>query len=62
MCHKIQNKIIYYCQSNNKLDFYFEFAKQYNIIDYILSINEMQRFIVEKVLFRLNNIFNSNCD
>ncbi len=58
----MQNKIICYYQSDNKLGLHPESAKLCNIINRILPINEIQRFIIEKVFCNLKNIPNFNCD
>lgn len=59
---KMRNKIIRYCQSDNEFGFHPKFAKLYNAINYVLSMNRMQRLIVEKVFYSLTNILNFNCD
>ena len=59
---KMQNKIIYCCQSDNQLSLYPYSIRLYNAIDCVLPINEMQRLIIEKVLHSLSRIPNFKCD
>ncbi len=47
MCLKIRNKIIYYCQSDNKLGFHLESTKLCDAINCVLPMNEIQSLIVE---------------
>ena len=59
---EMQNKIIHYCQSTNKLCLYPKSTKVYNAINHILPINKMQKLIVKNVFYSLNNIPNFNYD
>lgn len=59
---EMENKIICYCPSNNLLGLHFNAARLCNAINCISPVNEMQRLIVEKVIYSLNNISNFNCD
>lgn len=59
---KVQVEIIYYCQFDNKWDLHPKFIKLCNTMNCVLAMNEMQKFIVEKVSYSLSHILNSNCD
>lgn len=48
---KLQNKIIYYYESDNKLNTHFNFVRLCNTINDMLSINKMLKFIVENVFY-----------
>ncbi len=62
MDFEMQNEIIRHCQSDNKLGLHPDSAKFCDAIDRVLSMNKMQRLIVEKVFYNLRNIPNFNCD
>lgn len=59
---EIQNEIICYYQSDNKLGLYPSFTKLYNAINRILPMNKMLKLIIEKVFYNLSNIPNFNCN
>ena len=58
----MQNKIMCYCQFDNQLGFHPDSARLYNVINYVLPINKMQRPIVKKDFHSLSKIPNFNCD
>ena len=51
-----------YYQFNNQLSLYPNSTRLCNAINYMLLMNEIQRFIVENVFYSLNKIPNFNCD
>lgn len=41
ICLKMQNKIIYYCQSDNQLGLHSNSTKLYNVINCVLLMNKI---------------------
>lgn len=62
ICLKMRYKTICYYQFNNQFNLYSNSTRLWNSIDYVLTINEMQKLIIEKLLYNFSNIPNFNYD